>query len=148
MIAQILAIALPTVALRARKSDNFCCWNSWKRIDKKGMTFDRDFCYFILLSLPSFLGGKRKGETNNQSRGKNSWLSARSLKRYKYICKDSNAEKKPCTAMVKTVTAKILSNSEHFLNYRFHINIFGKLFNSINTNCILSSGIHLKQSEF
>ena len=30
-IAQILAIGLPTVALRARKSDNFCCCNSWKR---------------------------------------------------------------------------------------------------------------------
>ena len=77
------------------------------------MTFDRDFCYFILFSLPSFLGGKRKGGKNKQSRGEKSCLSARSLKRYKLIYRESNAEKKPWTAIEKTVTAKILSNSEN-----------------------------------
>ena len=37
------------------------------------------FLLFILLFFPSiFLGGKRKGEKNNQSRGQKSCLSARS----------------------------------------------------------------------
>ena len=34
-----------------------------ERIEQKGMTFDHDFCYFILLfSFLFFLGGKRKRE--------------------------------------------------------------------------------------
>ena len=47
----------------------------WK-IEQKGMTFDHDFCYSFSYFLPSILGGKRKGEENNQSRGQNSCLSA------------------------------------------------------------------------
>ena len=52
------------------------------RIEQKGMTFDYDFLLFILLFFfPLFLGGKRKGEKNNQSRGLKSCLSARSMKK-------------------------------------------------------------------
>ena len=47
-------------------------------IEQKGMTFNQDFCYFILLFSSLFLGGKRKWEKNNQSRGQKSCLSARS----------------------------------------------------------------------
>ena len=48
------------------------------QIEQKGMPFDHDFCYSFSFLSPSFLGGKRKGEMNNQSRGQNSYLSARS----------------------------------------------------------------------
>ena len=49
------------------------------KIEQKGMSFDHNFCYFILhFSSLFFLGGKRKGEKNNQSRGQKSSLSARS----------------------------------------------------------------------
>jgi hypothetical protein len=49
------------------------------KIEQKGMTFDHNFCYsFSFSSSLCFLGGKRKGEKNNQSRGQNSYLSARS----------------------------------------------------------------------
>ena len=45
------------------------------------MTFDHDFCYFILLFYSLFFtGGKKKGEKNNQSRGQKAYLSARSLR--------------------------------------------------------------------
>ena len=40
-----------------------------ERIEQKGMTFDHDFCYSFYFSSSLFLGGKRKGEINNQSRG-------------------------------------------------------------------------------
>ena len=44
------------------------------------MTFDHDFWLFILLFFfPLFLGGKRKGEKNNQSRCQKSCFSARSI---------------------------------------------------------------------
>ena len=38
-------------------------------IEQKGMTFDLDFCNSFSFLLPSFLGGKRKGENNNKSCG-------------------------------------------------------------------------------
>ena len=41
------------------------------------MTFDHDFFDFILLFPFPFLGGKRKGEKNNQSYGQKSCISAR-----------------------------------------------------------------------
>ena len=44
-------------------------------IEQKGMTFDHDFCYFILLSLHSFLGGKRKGE----------WITKVLVKSYAFL---------------------------------------------------------------
>ena len=40
-----------------------------------GMTFDHDFCYSFFFNL--YLGEKRKGEKNNQSRGQMSCLSVR-----------------------------------------------------------------------
>ena len=45
-------------------------------IEQKGMTFEKDAFYYPFL-LPLFLGGKRKEEKNNQSRGQKSCLSAR-----------------------------------------------------------------------
>ena len=48
-------------------------------IEQKGMNFDHDFCYSCSFSsYLFFLGGKRKGEKNNQSRGQNPSLSSRS----------------------------------------------------------------------
>ena len=47
----------------------------------KGMTFDHDFCLFILLFFfPLFLRGKRKGKKNNQRRGQKSCLSVWSFR--------------------------------------------------------------------
>ena len=40
------------------------------------MTFDQTFCYSFSFSSPIFLGGKRKGGKNNQSRGQKAYLSA------------------------------------------------------------------------
>ena len=49
------------------------------RIKQKGITFDHDFCYsFSFFSSLFFSGGMRKEEKNNQSRGQNACLSARS----------------------------------------------------------------------
>ena len=43
-------------------------FNLFDKIDQKGMNFDHDFCYsFSFSSSLFFLGGKRKGEKNNQS---------------------------------------------------------------------------------
>ena len=53
-------------------------------IEQKGMTFDHDFANPSPFLLPSFLGRKRKGEKNNQSRGQKSCLSARSYKMYSF----------------------------------------------------------------
>ena len=47
-------------------------------IKQKGMTFDHDFCYSFSFYSSLFLGGKRKEEKNNRSRGQKSYLSARS----------------------------------------------------------------------
>ena len=38
------------------------------------------FLFILIFFIPLFLWGKRKGEKNNQSRGQNSYLSARSFK--------------------------------------------------------------------
>ena len=38
-------------------------------IEQKGMTFDHDFLVILLFFFSLLLGGKRKGEKNNQSRG-------------------------------------------------------------------------------
>ena len=47
------------------------------------MIVDHEFLLFILLFFfPLLLGGKRKGEKNNQSRGQKSCLSARSFPSY------------------------------------------------------------------
>ena len=52
-----------------------------KETGLKGMTFDHDFCYFILIFfLPLILKGMRKEEKNNQSRGQKSCHSVWSLK--------------------------------------------------------------------
>ena len=58
-------------------------------IEQKGLTFVHDFCYsFTFSSTLFFLGGKRNGEKNNQSRGQKACLSARSfldsIRRKKY----------------------------------------------------------------
>ena len=56
-------------------------FNFIKMIEQKGITFDHDV--YLPFSFPSslfFLGGKRKGEKNNQSCGQKSCLSARSIK--------------------------------------------------------------------
>ena len=55
-------------------------------IEQKGMTFDHDFCYSFSFSL--IVGGKRKGENNNKSRGQKSCLSARYLRREtnRFVC--------------------------------------------------------------
>ena len=46
-------------------------------IEQKGMTFDHDFCYLILLFFfPSFFKREEKRGKNNQSRGQKSCLSA------------------------------------------------------------------------
>ena len=45
-------------------------------IEQKGMTFDHHFCDSFSFSSHLFLGGKRKGEDNNQSRGQKSCLSS------------------------------------------------------------------------
>jgi hypothetical protein len=47
------------------------------RIEQKGMTFDFDLHSPFL--LPSFLGGKRKGEKKNQTRAFKTCLSAPAL---------------------------------------------------------------------
>ena len=46
-------------------------------IDKKDMTFDCDFCIYPFF-FPLFLGGKKKGEENNQCLGQKAYLSAQS----------------------------------------------------------------------
>jgi hypothetical protein len=67
----------------------FIIWfvSKWTSICIQGKKWDRAerhdfwsrFLLFILFFLfPPFLGGKRKGEENNQSRGQKSCLSARS----------------------------------------------------------------------
>ena len=54
--------------------------NIFERIEQKGMTFDHDFWYsFSFSSSLFFLGGKIKGEKNDQSRGQKSCLSAGSF---------------------------------------------------------------------
>jgi hypothetical protein len=46
----------------------------------KGINFDHDFCYIILIIFfPLILEVKGKGEKNNQSRGQNSFLSDQSF---------------------------------------------------------------------
>ena len=47
--------------------------------EEKGMAFDHGFCYSFSFSSFLVLGGKIKGEENNQSPGKKSFLSARSV---------------------------------------------------------------------
>ena len=55
-------------------------------IELKGMTFDHDIFYSFSFSSSLFLlGGKGKGEENNQSVGQKSCLSARSVV-IKYNC--------------------------------------------------------------
>ena len=44
------------------------------------MTFDKNFTTSISFSLPSFLGGNRKGEKNNKIQGQKPCLSAWSKK--------------------------------------------------------------------
>ena len=61
-----------------RKTNLEKYWVTWL-IEQKGMTFDYYFCFHSPFLLPSFLGGKRKGEMNNQIRGQKSCLSTRSL---------------------------------------------------------------------
>ena len=59
-----------------------------KMIEQKGMTFDHEFCYFILLVFFSLFirwEEKRPGEKNNQSRRQKSCLSARSVKRTSHL---------------------------------------------------------------
>ena len=67
-----------SLQLKKKKISMLCfhptlCTTVWwitKKINLKGMTFDHNFFLFILLFFfPLFLGGKRKGEENNQSRG-------------------------------------------------------------------------------
>ena len=48
----------------------------FSEIEQKGMTFYHDFYYSFSFSSSLFLGGTRKGEENNQSRGQKSCLSA------------------------------------------------------------------------
>ena len=39
------------------------------KMEQKGMTFDHDICYFLLLFFfPLFIGGKRKGEKKSWSK--------------------------------------------------------------------------------
>ena len=64
-------------------------------MEQKGMTFDHDFCYFIIFFFfPLFLGGKRKGENNNQSRGQKSCLSARSVLQNYHILREGSEKRK------------------------------------------------------
>ena len=52
--------------------------NTQISIDQKGIVFFYDFANLFSFSSSLFLVGKRKGEKNNQSRGKKQCPSARS----------------------------------------------------------------------
>ena len=51
-----------------------------RKMEQKGMTFDYDFCYFILLFSSLFLGGKRNGEWSSKNRDQKSYLTVPSFK--------------------------------------------------------------------
>ena len=86
-------------------------------IEQKGMTFD--FCYsFSFSSSLFFLGGKRKGEKNIQSRGQKSCLSVRSFLTYKtglsYLAYIGIAAALDSNSMRKTKQiAKAVSQKSH-----------------------------------
>ena len=62
-------------------------------IKQKGMPFDHNFCYsFSIFSLLFFLGGKRKGEENNKTRGQKYFLFARPIMRAKSACLETFRE--------------------------------------------------------
>ena len=75
------------------------------RIEQKGMTFDHDL--FSFSSSLFILGGRRKGEENNQSRKQKSCLSARSQPRNK----------------VNQEIRLIYSNLNSFKVYNIHIKL-------------------------
>ena len=78
------------------------------RIEQKVMTFDHDFCYLFSFSSSLFiLGGRRKGEENNQSRNQKSCHSARSQPRNK----------------VNQEIRLIYSNLNSFKVYNIHIKL-------------------------
>jgi len=79
-MTHLLSFSHPFLLLGAEKKERDGSLTLVNFLIEKGMTFDHDICYsYSPFLLPSFLGGKRKGEENNKSLGQKSFLSARSI---------------------------------------------------------------------